>query len=141
LYQVSGKNYYYIFVLLTCKNITPKVDTPISKKCPYLQVDEYPSLKLLKSLITKNYCKIIKILTAKYLILLIDIKIQKTKYPILLNVLIVMQPINISMITIVVKDSFSVKFVIYLLLKDKFIKKLYLLNVLLVGKHFNKLKN
>jgi hypothetical protein len=98
-------------------------------------------LKLLKSLITKNYCKIIKILTAKYLNLLIDIKIQKTKYPILLNVLIVMQPINISMITIVVKDSFSVKFVIYLLLKDKFIKKLYLLNVLLVGKHFNKLKN
>jgi len=48
--KLQEKIIIYLFVLLTCKNITPKVDTPISKKYRYLQVDELPIIEVFEKL-------------------------------------------------------------------------------------------
>jgi len=48
--KLQEKIIVFLFVLLTCKNITPKDDTPISKKYRYLQVDELPIFETFKKL-------------------------------------------------------------------------------------------
>lgn len=40
----------YLLILLTCKNVSPKKDNPISKKYQYLQVDSLPIFETFKKL-------------------------------------------------------------------------------------------
>jgi len=48
--KLQEKIIVFLFVLLTCKNITPKDETQISKKYRYLQVDELPIFETFKKL-------------------------------------------------------------------------------------------
>src|SRR6056297_3027639 len=48
--KLQEKVIHDLFALLTGKNITPKVDTPISKQYKYLQVDELPIIEVFEKL-------------------------------------------------------------------------------------------
>src|SRR6056297_3113583 len=137
--KLQEKIIIYLFVLLTCKNITPKVDTPISKKYRYLQVDELPIIEVFEKL---DHNQLLAEYKAKHGKELNPLKgeIPSTKYLIISPVPAVRLRISISMTIMVVKDSTSVKFVIFPLLKDRIIKKQSPLSAHIVGKHSKKLK-
>ena len=137
--KLQEKIILYLFVLLTGKNITPKVDTPISKQYQYLQIDELPIIEVFEKL---DHNQLLAEYKAKHGKVLKPIKRRNpnTKYLIISPVPAVKLLMSISTIITAAKDSTSVRSVISLLLKDKFIKIQSLLNVHTVGNHSKKLK-
>ena len=48
--KIQEKIISFLLVLLTCKNVSPKKDSPISKKYQHLQVDFLPTFETFKKL-------------------------------------------------------------------------------------------
>jgi len=81
--KLQEKIIIYLFVLLTCKNITPKVDIPISKKYRYLQVDELPIIEVFEKL---DYNQLLAEYKAKHGKELKPIKRRNPKHKVLHNI-------------------------------------------------------
>src|SRR6056297_2974395 len=107
--KLQEKIIIYLFVLLTCKNITPKVDTPISKKYRYLQVDELPIIEVFEKLDHNQLLAEYKAKHGK------ELKPIKRRNPKLIISPVPAVKLRMSTSTIItgVKDSISVKFVVF----------------------------